>query len=209
VYFSVHIIQPVKTNQYAAYPSPAYQFMGIQELTTFIRFLEANNLTFDIAAPDLRASAWEALNTSLIIHLTTQKMEIHLPEAPHITEGYDNLPWQLLQQSINRRDNKQTFKPIEVPCYNFVGQLLQDTGILHPYKIHTLLLAISQFQDCRVLQETNRINRSCIIKRAWANHNLGRRALCTFASCVHAMACSISGRPFMAPTEGQETPTDR
>jgi hypothetical protein len=105
--------------------------------------LEANNLTFSIAAPDLAASAWEALNASLITHLSTQKLEIHPPDAPGIPEGYENLPWLLLKQSINRRDNKLTFKQIDVPWYSFVGQLLKDTAIQHPYKVSTSLLAIS------------------------------------------------------------------
>jgi hypothetical protein len=137
-------------------------------------------------------------------------MEILPPDTHGTADDYDSLPWLLLEQKTNRHDNKLTFKPIDVPCYNFVGKLLKDMAIHHPYKAHTLLLAISQFWNLRILlHHTHRINRSSFIKHTWAYHGLGQQALCRLAPCVHAMASGASSRPSVAPTQGQETPTNR
>jgi hypothetical protein len=118
--------------------------MCTRNFTSFIRFLETNKLTFRMLAPEPDRSAWESLNDTLLAHLQRHKLEF-LPHDTTAGVNYEDLPWQLLTHSASRRNDKLVFKALEVPCYEFVGDLLRKTAMRHPYRFNTRLLAISKF----------------------------------------------------------------
>jgi hypothetical protein len=130
--------------QLPLYPSPQYTFSKRRHVSMFIQALEDAHFTFRFSVPLADTPIWRSLDISLKAHLKENSFEMPLNRGDN-GETYDNRSWELLHQSISRKDEKYTFRAVDVAVYDFtLDYLKKKAAASHPYKDKHQMLVIGK-----------------------------------------------------------------